>query len=614
MMNRQRSTPDALLNAFLVGKEAERRELKDILRTRNFASEANVNKAIEFLSAAGLKLSLFENALEPDLKQDFLKSLICAWEIADATGTFNSKKLNTWSRINTFSLSCLEDIRKVAGSRISRNHRYWQEVARTGLVHIVELYRSQRMNRCIDELNGVLNFVETKLKGDELQCTGLLGQLYYFLSKANRYNGALGVAEMNLLQTMHYYSVRTERLVEEVRQLEKIGSSASSEKLLDARQKLVEIRLRTGVVEVSRAWLYFSQCNYKGAKHSAHTALLLLSSSGDELTQYHARLVSAAADRVTSTTAPALDRTVTKLTRIREYFREKRHARLQARTEFELLLALILLDSTLITGENKEIENKTPLAYAQKYLRQRFSQQPDRWSSLRMSLHSRLLRHEQMKKEVSARDFRGAISQAQEALKIAKNIHNPNAQIEALIALGEALIEDSVLPTKKTGTAMEEVETLDRNTQPNGQHGLTAVKEILSEALYLCNKANFPELTAIVRLLLARVAVRENIYDEADYHLHQFKRIILPEHAWIQRLHRKVFSEFRHEDHLILQESQFTKVEAFRELKRFLIQRAEKKASEEEGKITEGAVADLIGINRGTLTKWRNQIRNSRTA
>ncbi len=140
------------------------------------------------------------------------------------------------------------------------------------------------------------------------------------------------------------------------------------------------------------------------------------------------------------------------------------------------------------------------------------------------------------------------------------------------------------------------------------------MKEILSEALHLCNKANFPELTAIVRLLLARVAVRENIYDEADYHLHQFNRIILPEHAWIQRLHRKVFSEFRDEDHLILQGSQFTKVEAFRELKRLLIQRAEKKASEEQGKITEEAVADLIGIHRGTLKTWRKEIRNPRTA
>ena len=64
---------------------------------------------------------------------------------------------------------------------------------------------------------------------------------------------------------------------------------------------------------------------------------------------------------------------------------------------------------------------------------------------------------------------------------------------------------------------------------PNSRQKLTEVKQILSDALHLCNQANFPELTAIVRLLLARVAVRENIYDEADYHLHQFSRIALPE-------------------------------------------------------------------------------------
>ena len=38
---------------------------------------------------------------------NFLKSLIWAWEIADATRTFNSKNLKTWSSINNFSLSAL---------------------------------------------------------------------------------------------------------------------------------------------------------------------------------------------------------------------------------------------------------------------------------------------------------------------------------------------------------------------------------------------------------------------------------------------------------------------------------------------------------------------------
>ena len=48
---------------------------------------------------------------------NFLKSLIWAWEIADATRTFNSKNLKTWSSINNFSLSCVDPIRQAAQSR-----------------------------------------------------------------------------------------------------------------------------------------------------------------------------------------------------------------------------------------------------------------------------------------------------------------------------------------------------------------------------------------------------------------------------------------------------------------------------------------------------------------
>jgi hypothetical protein len=50
---------------------------------------------------------------------------------------------------------------------------------------------------------------------------------------------------------------------------------------------------------------------------------------------------------------------------------------------------------------------------------------------------------------------------------------------------------------------------------PNSRQKLTEAKQILSDVLHFCNQANFPKLTAIVRLLLARIAVRENIYDEA---------------------------------------------------------------------------------------------------
>jgi hypothetical protein len=53
---------------------------------------------------------------------------------------------------------------------------------------------------------------------------------------------------------------------------------------------------------------------------------------------------------------------------------------------------------------------------------------------------------------------------------------------------------------------------------PNSRQKLAEAKQILSNAPHLCNQANFPELTAIVRLLFARIGRPRNTYNEADYH------------------------------------------------------------------------------------------------
>ena len=606
---------DLTLGKFLAVHEVERGQLKEILRTRSFAAEHHivVGKALNYLNGASSQLKVFESARDLNIKTDFLKSLVRAWEIADATGTFNGTTLSAYSRINEFSTLCLEKIAKSPGdSAIPRPHKlYWQEVARAGLIHVAELYRSQRLNLCVRELNRLVRFVEEDLKDEEMLCDGILGQLFYFSSKANRYDGRLDVAENDLVRAVDHYSRSARRLAEKARVLEGKDDARSKDELRDVHAKLGEVTLRTGVVEVSRAWLYFSQCDYKGAKHSAHAALLLLSLSRDELTQYHARLVSAAVDRVTSRSALELDSTVTKLAEIREYFRERQHGRLRARTEYELLLALILLDSTLETFDHPNVKNKTPLRDAQRYLRQRSAHGKDRWHSLKLTLHSRILRHAEMKKDLRERDFAEAIEKAEQALELAKTLRNQNCQIEALIACGEAHFEDGVMQMSINGLA-EQGEVAYRewksrrvlNLQDRND-SFSPAKKILSEALALCLKTNFPELTAIVRLLLARIAIRVNLYDEAEYHLHEFARIGLPEHAWIQRLRQKVFSEYGHEDQLVLKEEQLTKREAYLALHRFLIAKAEDKAKKEKGKITEDAVAGNIQISRETLKKWR---------
>ena len=102
--------------------------------------------------------------------------------------------------------------------------------------------------------------------------------------------------------------------------------------------------------------------------------------------------------------------------------------------------------------------------------------------------------------------------------------------------------------------------------------------------------------------------MRMSRFDEAGYHLHEYERIDLPEHAWIQRLHQRVFSEFSHQDHLVLREEQLTKKEAYLELKKFLIAKAEAKAKRERGKVTAESVAEIIEISRETLQNWRSEI------
>lgn len=615
-----REATDALRN-FLETHNDDRSVITRSLRTRTFVGEDRrvVSKVINYLNESSALLTDFEQASCLDTKTDFVKSVMRAWEIADATGTFNSTRLNEYRSISDFSTSCLEQITDFRrDTKIPAAEKgYWQEVARAGLINIADLYRSQKLNHCLRQLNALLNFVEGYLKDERMQCDGILGQIFYFSSKAHRLDGRLGAAEDDLVRAVSHYSARAERLVDKIKAYTLVpdpgGNTPPQAELWDAHEKLGEVRLRLGVIEVSRAWLYFSQGNYKGAKHSAHTALLLLSPSGDELTKYHTRLVAAAVNRVTSSTSRALDETVSELTEIRNYFREQKHSRLAARTEYELLLALILLDSTLESSRPTDIKNSKPLQEVEKVINQRSAHVNDRWESLKLTLRSRFLRHAEMKKGVGRRDFTKAIATAERAIEKAKNTTNRNCQIEAMIACGEAHFEQAVVDAshpragRKDNVPGAYPQTLAQNDSQKRIELFAPAKRILSAALDLCLNTNFPELTAIVRLLLARIAVKVNLYDEADYHLHEFRRINPPEHAWIKRLHGKVFSEYHRDDYLVLQEGKLTKDEAFLALKKFLIIKAQEKALRETGKITEDSVAGNINISRDTLTNWREE-------
>src|ERR1700752_636835 len=161
---------DEALSKFLAESEVERGDIKEILRTRNFAGEVDlsVRKATNFLNGANSQLAGFQAAVDLPIKTEFLKSLIRAWEIADATGTFNDTTLNAYSRIKEFSNLCLEKIAKAPRNpNLPRSQKvYWQEVARAGLIQIVELYRAQRLTQCVRELDKLVSFVQEGLKDE----------------------------------------------------------------------------------------------------------------------------------------------------------------------------------------------------------------------------------------------------------------------------------------------------------------------------------------------------------------------------------------------------------------------------------------------------------------
>lgn len=599
------------LASFLRSRASKRSRITKLLRTRTFVGDEDASEAKRFLNDAGAYLRSFEQEKDLSTRSEFLQSLMTAWEWADAAGCFNRGTLSSYSQINRFSRTCLNQVIDVEVKRRSSESekRYLQEMARIGIIHVVELYRAQKLKDCRQYLNRLLTFARSTLRNKDLPCDGLLGQLYYLSSKVNRNDGRLNDAETELAQAAKHYSARALRLAAHAKALERNNDERLREELDDVRSMLNEERLGTGAVELSRAWLYFSQCNYKAAKHSAHAALLLLAPAKDGLAHYHAKLIAAAVQRVTATSAFELDAVVTELTEIRQYFDKRRHFRLRARTEYELLLALILLDSTL-EAPSDSIKNDDPLKDAKKYLKRTSNPPSSRWVSLKLTLHSRFLRHCEMKKEVTIRDFAPAIEMANWAFDEADKTDNQSCRMEALIASGEAYFEEAaarqVIGSLENGDATP---TIAGNSS-KGAESFNSAKRILSSALDISANANFPELTAIAHLLLARIAVWSGYYNEADYHLYRFRRLAVPEHVWIQRLHSRVFSEYRRDDQLILREDQLTKSEAYRALHKYLIGKAEEKAKKENGKVTEDAVAFNIGVTRTTLTNWRRETLN----
>jgi len=586
------------------------------MRRRDF--DKVERSAISYLKLSCRQFDEFEEPTTSLInKVQFLRSVAAAWEIADSTNRFNKGTLGKgYAIIRSFSDRCVKNLRAAgnAPAMTPDEKKYWTKVAQCGLISIVENYRLQELTRCREQLLSILGCAKALLKVDAEDDTyNLVGQIFYYLSKTERYEGNLQAAESHLRRSIESYHKLANRL--------NAQTTSSVENYVDTEERLNETMFRIGVIEVTRAWLFFAQCAYGAARHSAHNALLLLIRSADELSKVHARLVLASASRVTAKSPDELDRIITELIRIREHFSEIGHLRLQARTEYELLQALLLQDSFLTKGLVPNLRNEKPLESANYYLnRQLSTQHTRRWEALKLVLRSRVLRRLEINKIAKERNFDAAIKAA--ALANARSPDNPNCQVESLIAWGQAYLHQGIALRNAQGLLQPEKRGSRRHGVQDGRlspemtevalDSFSEAREKFKSALDLCLEHNFPESRAITCLLLARAAVWSGALSEVEYYFQEFRLLRPGEHAGIRQLHEKVLAEYQEGNYVLINDDELTKEHSFRKLKKFLLKKAKQKAKASKGeRATDTDYAKAIGISRTTFYSWEKEIRKN---
>src|ERR1041385_5905311 len=320
------------LSRFLEAKRSTILEIKKSLQYRNYESLGDKSVS-NFLRAAVAVTDDYEDATDLFVKTDFLKALVRAWEIAAATNKFNHAAIGSNHRdIRTFSSRRSDDLSSIPDALTEMQRDYYREVARSSLIDIAEACRGADSKQCREKLTRLIGIVSTRIRNaDSYPCDGTLAQFYYYLAKVERIEGDLFRSEKSIARATHLYLKKADRLsTEQKGNLEQ--DSALAEKILN-------VTLRAGVVEVARAWLYFSQRRYDAAKNTAQLALIILSQSSDWLSSAAARLLVAAIARVTADDVDKLIKAIKSLRALRTLFEKKEHFRLQARTEHELLLA-----------------------------------------------------------------------------------------------------------------------------------------------------------------------------------------------------------------------------------------------------------------------------------
>jgi|GEM_PF-3544831 len=640
------SPSNSVLSRFIAANGSMIADIKRKLRSRDYEN-ISAKSVKSFLEAAARVLDDYNVTTDLFVKTAFLKALVRAWEIADATNRFNTTSLGeNYKDIRRFSRKRYDEILTWPLCDLGRTEKdYYKEVARSSLIGIAEECRTSDSRFCRERLTELVRFVSTRLRESvEYPCDGTLAQFYYYLAKVERMEGDLFKAEKSIGRASHLYLNKARTLSERNEEKEAEGRPDEEN---ETEEKILEVKLRAGVVEVARAWLYFSQRRYDSAKHTAGMALIILSQSSDWLSQANARLVVAAVDRVTADTIGDLNMVIKNLEDLRTLFEQRHHFRLQARTEHELVLTLILLDGMFEESANvrEKVKSQDPLARAEQILEQGplAQRKTGRWAALFFAQKSRVLRRRVARNLPVERDFTEALNVANQGLETAIRSEARDARIETLIARGEVLFQQGVGshlakqeaedkgqsargPTMARREANQSRDTslslfIGTDQMPtridltNSKQCFDRAREDFTQALKWLfrqsSQGGYAELSAICHLYLARIAIRSSQFgldefSDAEYQLYEFQRLGQFEHAWLRRLEAKVRAELERRDEWALIINSTTYEDADIELKQFMIKRIERT----NPGIHQKEIAKILGVDRQTLRNWKELIRD----
>ncbi|HEX8376271.1 MAG TPA: hypothetical protein VF602_00535 [Pedobacter sp.] len=569
------------------------------LKKRNFT--VGKEPAAQFLKDMKEYLSDYEELTDINIKRSFLESVTNAWEITDASNIFNPKNLfRTFNEIVNFSEWRFKEIcafnknsELIVYSKPESTEykKYQEELVRNSLILIGEEYRVQKnLEGCQNRLDQLFLFIANNLKETEdYRPNIILAHCHYYSSKIARFQG-------NLVKSQKELIAACKNLNDEALIISKNEEESSQD-------KLNEIQLLLGVLEVSHAWLNFSRGRYESAKHTALNALLMLAGSKDSLTQLHAELVIAATKRATAKNVMEMIEVTEELERLRNEFDSYKQLRLRIKTDYEYVLSLVILDGLLDDAHNSSIisRRKDYLSDAAKTLnkyrkKDKISQ---RWLSLLYTAESRYLRRLELKKDKADRNFENALRAAKDAYSIAERLKNPLCQVESLLSQGEIYF--------RMGTGGKPEENKNNKYSQEAIKSLQRADSLCSE---LCKEGGFLELYAAVKLYLARISVHTNQFGLAKHYLNEFHDFKNIEHAWVHRLEKRVIRESEQSDEEIIRIDSPRYSDILDRLKPLLIKKAVASLKAKNEKVTQESISNAIGITRVTLNKWQEDIRN----